>query len=321
VISLRNAACVELEDELTCRSENPTELFARALPPGRYTVALAGTAPCDVELVLQTEAPSDPPDDEGCESPPEAVPGVTAQISLLDHIDAVRMGCRVGAPDAARSLVLSERSDVLVVQTGSEGDEGAVLIAEPPCATEDDNLSCRRSNDWPVRTVARGVGPGSLRAVVETAGGNPTTLTAFVRPASEPVLVHRADDCSDAFEIPEIGGRFEGNTENAVADFGASCDYGGQPAGGAQDQVLTFTVTERRRMVFDLLGSDYDTLMVVRDGSSCPGTEIFGSCSVGYQAGKSFLDLTLEPGDYLLQIDGWNGSSGAWTLEVFSAEL
>ena len=321
VISLRNAACIELEDELTCRSANPTELFARALPPGRYTVALAGTAPCDVELVLQTEPPSEPPEDEGCASPPEVVPGVTAQISLIDHIDAVRMGCRVGAPDAARSIVLSERSDVLVVQTGSEGDEGAVLIAEPPCATEDDSLSCRRSNDWPVRTVAHGVGPGIVRAVVETAGGNPTTLTAFVRPASEPVLVHRADDCTEAFEIPEIGGRFAGNTGNVVADFEASCDYGGQPFGGAPDQLLAFTVTEPRRMVFDLLGSDYDTLMVLRDGSSCPGSEIFGSCSVGYQAGRSFLDITLEPGDYLLQIDGWNGASGAWTLEVFSAEL
>jgi len=321
VISLRNTACVELEDELTCRSANPTELFARALPSGRYTVALAGTAPCDAELVLHTEPPTEPPDDEGCASPPEVVPGVTAQISLLDHEDAVRMGCRVGAPDAARSVVLSERSDVLVVQTGSDGDQGAALIAEAPCATEEDRLSCRRSNDWPVRTVARGIGPGSVRAVVETAGGNPTTLTAFVRPASEPVLVHRADDCSEAFEIPEIGGRFEGNTANVVADFGASCDYGGQPAGGAPDQVLTFTVTGRRRMVLDLLGSDYDTLMVVRDASSCPGSEIFGSCSVGYQPGRSFLDITLEAGDYLLQIDGWNGASGAWTLEVFSAEL
>ena len=40
-----------------------------------------------------------------------------------------------------------------------------------------------------------------------------------------------------------------------------------------------------------------------------------------FEPGKSFLDITLDPGDYLLQIDGWNGASGAWTLEVFSAEL
>jgi hypothetical protein len=249
------------------------------------------------------------------------VPGETVQISLADHVDAVRMGCLVGAPDAARSLELSERSDVLVLQTGSDGDRGAALIAEAPCTSEDDRLSCRRSNAWPVRTVARGVGPGSVRAVVETAGGNPTTVTAFVRPASVPILVHRADDCSETFEIPETGGRFEGNTQNAFADYGASCDYGGAPVTGGPDQLLTFTVTEPRRMVFDLLGSDYDTLMVLRDASSCPGSEIFGACSVGYEAGRSFLDITLDPGDYLLQIDGWNSASGAWTLEVFSAVL
>ncbi len=321
VISLRTSACSELEDELTCRVASPTELFARALEPGRYYVALAATGPCDAELVLETEPPTEPPADEGCVAPPRAEPGETAQISLVDHIDAVRMGCLVGAPDAARSIELAERSDVLVVQTGSDGDRGAALIAEAPCETAADRLACRRSSDWPVRTVARGVGPGSVRAVVETAGGNPTTLTAFVRPRTETILVHRSDDCSDALEIPETGGRFEGNTQNAFADYEASCDYGGQPAGGGPDQVLTFTLTRARRMVFDLLGSDYDTLLVLRNASSCPGSEISGTCMPGYETSRSFLDVELDAGTYLLQIDGWNGASGAWTLEVFGADL
>jgi hypothetical protein len=321
VISLRNAACVDLADELTCRSASPTELFARALDPGRYFVALAATGPCDAELVLGTEPPSDPPDDEGCSAPPGVTFGETAQISLTEHVDAVRTGCLVGAPDAARSIELGERSDVLVVQTGSEGDRGSALIAEAPCETETQSLACERSSNFPVRTVARGIGPGSLRAVVETARGNPTTLTAFRRPAKETVLVHRADDCSDAFEIPETGGRFEGNTRNAFADYEASCDYGGQPAGGSPDQILTFTLSAPHRMVFDLSGSDYDTLVVVRDASTCPGDEIFGTCRPGYEAGRSFLDVSLDTGTYYLQIDGYNGASGAWTLEVFSAEL
>jgi hypothetical protein len=321
VLSLRNRACRDADDELTCRVASPTELFARALAPGRYYLALAGTGPCDVELVLHTEPPSEPPDDEGCVDPPVAPFGETLQIPLADHVDAVQLDCLVGAPDAARALELSERSDVLLVQSGSDGDHGAAMIAESPCASDADRLSCRGSNDWPVRTVARGVGPGSLRAVVETAQGNPTSLTAFRRPATPTVLVPRADDCSDALAIPETGGRFEGNTLNAFADFGASCDYGGQPAGGGPDQLLALTLTRPRRVVFDMLGSDYDTLLVVRDASSCPGSEIFGTCVPGYVASKSFLDVTLAAGSYFVQIDGYNGASGAWALEVFSEEL
>jgi hypothetical protein len=318
VISLRNSACLDEDDELTCRTASPSELFARALAPGRYTVAIAGTGPTEVELVLHTEAPSEPPADEGCSAPPLAPFGQTQQISLADHVDAVRLDCLIGAPDAARTLVLDERSDVLVVQTGSDGDHGAAMIAEAPCRDEADRLSCRRSTSFPVRTIARDVGPGSVRAVVETARGNPTTLTAFRRTASETVLVHRADDCTDALEIPETGGRFEGNTTNAVADYEASCDYGGQPAGGAPEQLLTLTLTRPRRMVFDLLGSDYDTLLVVRDASSCPGNEIIGTCAPGYESSGSFLDVTLAAGTYTVQVDGYNGASGAWTLEVFS---
>ncbi len=320
-ISLRSAACVELTDELTCRSASPTELFARALEPGRYYVALTATGPCDAELVLQTEPPSEPPDDEGCADPPELAFGETEQISLADHVDAVRTGCLVGAPDAARAIELSDRSDVLVVQAGSDGDRGSTLIAEPVCETRAQSLACRRSNDFPLRTIARNVGPGSLRAVVESEQGNPMALTAFQRAAQPTVLVHRADDCDAPFEIPETGGRFEGNTVNAFADYEASCDYGGQPAGGAPDQLLVFTLSVPRRMVFDLGGSDFDTLLVVRDDVVCPGSEIPGTCRPGYEASRSFLDVNLDAGTYYLQIDGYNGASGAWTLEVFSAEL
>jgi hypothetical protein len=321
VLSLRRASCTEAKDELTCRAASPTELFARALAAGRYYLALGGTGPVDVELVLRTEPPSEPPSDEGCGAPPVAVPGETRQVSLVDHVDAVRIGCLVGAPDASAAIELEERSDVVVIQTGSDGDRGAPLIARAPCESDVDALSCRASESWPVRTVARGVGPGSLRAVVETSQGAPTTLTVFQRPAAQTVLVPRADDCTNAFEIPENGGRFQGNTQNFFADFDASCDYGGQPRGGAPDQLLSLTLSRRRRMVFDLAGSDYDTLLVVRNATSCPGNEITGACAVGYITARSFLDMELDAGAYYVQIDGYNGASGAWSLDVWSAVL
>jgi hypothetical protein len=67
-------------------------------------------------------------------------------------------------------------------------------------------------------------------------------------------------------------------------------------------------------------GSSYATLLVVRRDDGCPGSEVSGGCSLGTRDSRSFLDLTLDPGAYNVQIDGYNGASGKWALEVFTAE-
>jgi len=146
-------------------------------------------------------------------------------------------------------------------------------------------------------------------------------LTAFRRPASGSVPVPLADECEDAVRIPETGGRFEGTTRNAFADYSASCDYGGQSPGGAPEQMLKLELDEPRRMVFDMQKSSYDTLLVLRDASGCPGSEIEGTCAPGYVSGRSYLDIELPAGKYWVQIDGYDGQAGRWVLDVFSSEL
>ena len=327
VVSLRNAACVDATSELTCRSSSPSELYARALPAGHYKVALAGTGPAEVELVLSVSAASDPPPSEGCSDPPELEPGVTQDVSLADATDAVQIGCLVGAPDATYALTLAERSDVLLVEQSSEGDTGSVLIAEAPCASTADTDACQSSSQSPVRAVARGIGPGSVRAVVESAEGNPVTLTAFTRPASSSVFVQGADECNDAYAIPAGGGSFTGNTANQYAQYDASCDYGGESPGGGPEQMLKLTLEDRRRVVIDASGSNYQTLVVLRNADTCPGDELEGTCSVtftpsgGSAPSFSFIDSVLDPGSYYIQIDGYGGDSGRWSLDVFTSPV
>jgi hypothetical protein len=320
VTSLRDAACVELEDEMTCRSASPSELFARALPAGTYVIAVAGTGPAEVELVVSLSDATEAPATEGCAAPPILAEGVTKLVELTSQTDAVRIGCLTGAPDATFELETPERSDVMLVQMGSAGETGAVLIAETPCELPADVLACQRSAEWPLRAVAHDVPEGGVRAVVQSLGGRPASLTAFRRPATNGRAVLGADECEDAVEIPETGGRFEGNTANLYADYPASCDYGGQSGAGAPDQVLRLLLTERRRVVLDMQGSSYDTLLTLRAGDGCPGSEIEGACSVGYLDARSFLDVTLDEGEYNVQIDGYNGANGRWVLEVFTAE-
>jgi hypothetical protein len=319
VISLRNAACVELEDELTCRRTNPSELFARSLPAGDYVVAIAGTGPAEVEVVLSLSAATEPPATEGCSAPPILAEGVTKVVELTSQTDAVRVGCLAGAPDATFEIETPERSDLMLVQVGSDGETGAVLIANAPCELPTDVLACETSGKWPVRALAHDVPEGGVRAVVQSLAGRPASLTAFRRPATNGRAVLGADECDDALEIPETGGRFEGNTANLYADYAASCDYGGQTGSGAPDQMLHLVLKERRRVVFDMQGSSYDTLLTLRTDDGCPGKEIEGTCSVGYVDARSFLDVILDEGAYHVQIDGYDGAAGRWVLEVFTA--
>jgi hypothetical protein len=91
--------------------------------------------------------------------------------------------------------------------------------------------------------------------------------------------------------------------------------------------MLKLTLEERRRVVIDASGSSYQTLVVVRNADTCPGDEVENTCALTFtpSAGDaptySFIDTVLDPGSYYIQIDGYNGDSGRFTLEVFTSPM
>jgi hypothetical protein len=117
--------------------------------------------------------------------------------------------------------------------------------------------------------------------------------------------------------VPLQGGFFQGNTTNVTADYRASCDLGGQTSDATPDQILELTLPESRRVVLDMQGSTYDTLLDVRKGPECPGAEVVRGCTLGSPSQPGFLDLILDAGQYFIQVGGYAGSRGAWTLDVF----
>jgi hypothetical protein len=316
VLSLRNADCAKPEDEIACKSAKAPVVFVRALPAGTYFVSVSATAPTSVQLRVELTAPSDPPEGDDCHDAPPLIPNVTQSIALDGHLDNLKESCLLNAVDAARSLTLTETSDVLLLGNLSSGDEGAVSLWHPSCQLED-LLTCESTAPSPVRTSLHNLAPGEYRAVIETRFANPTRLTAFTRPATAPTFVVFADTCDEAHPIPAFGGLFQGNTANATAKYAAGCDQAGGATLGAPEQLLRLDLQQPSRVVFDMRGSAYRTLLNVRKGPGCPGTEIVGACTIGFYPQRSFLDLQLDPGVYFVQVDGYFGETGPWYLDVY----
>jgi hypothetical protein len=315
MISLRGSGCALPGDELTCQLGAAPHVFRHALAAGTYYVAVSASAPTGVKVTVDLSAPTAPAADETCVGSPVLPHNKTIKVTLSNHQDDISLGCLQGAVDAAYELDLAQASDVLLVERIAAIDQGAVSLATPAC-TAATALSCSSAGQSPVRGGKRNVPAGTYRVVAESLHGEDVELTAFVRKAVPPTLVPFADGCADAFVIPPEGGFFQGNTANATADFSAGCDQGGVQAGGAPDQLLRLDLATQKRVVLDMQGSGYYTILDVRQGPGCPGTEIPKGCGIGYPPGRSYLDLTLPAGTYFLQVDGYMLDKGPWFLDV-----
>jgi hypothetical protein len=278
-------------------------------------VALSATAPTTSLVTLEVSPPTAPAPDDMCATAPPLAPNTTINVPLAGHQDDSSL-CLPGMIDAAYELTLTETSDVLLVERISQGDQGSIGLAKPACSDVSDNLVCKTGSPSPIRAAKHAVPAGSYRVVAESALGQPVQVTAFVRKAVAPTLIPFADSCADVFEIPATGGFFQGTTANANAHYNAGCDQGGLDEGGAPEQMLKLTLAAPKRVVLEMAGSGYSTLLDVRKGPSCPGMEVAQGCAVGYNPGRSFLDLDLEAGVYFLQIDGYADDAGPWFLDV-----
>ncbi len=314
-IALRAAPCEVDGSELSCGYGDPSAAFARAVGPGPVWIAVRSSPPDDVEILATLEPPSSPAADDGCATAPTLTPNVDLDVELADHTDDIKT-CSGGKPDAAYALSLTALSDVLLALRSSPNDVAAVSLHKPACSGAKDMLGCVTQTS-PMRLLSEGLAPGDYRVVVESGKGSPVRLTPLVRSAVAPVYVPFADDCASAFEIPPTGGTFVGNTSNATAKYAAGCDTTSSSPLGAPEQMLKLVLTAPKRVVFDMQGSGYPTLLDVRRGDVCPGVELPYSCTVGYYAQRSYLDLDLEAGTYWIQVDGYADASGAWRLAVF----
>jgi putative metal-binding protein len=315
IIGLRSPACKGVNDELTCRSASSLPVYRRALSAGTYVVTVAATSPIDASVLVDLSPPSASSPDQTCASPPAIAPNGTAAFDLSNHEDAIQDGCLTGGgSDAAYDLTLASASDVLLVERIPQAaDQGAVSLDAPACTT---SIACTQGMS-PVRVGKRNVAAGDYRTVVADRLGQAGKLDALVRPTVAPTIIPGggADTCGSAVDA-SAGGFFTGDTSTANADYGNPCDAPTSPSPGAPDQVLVLHLVQGQRVVLDMEGSMYTTILDVRQGPSCPGTPITNGCYVAFGPQNSFLDLELQAGLYWVIVDGYQLAKGAWNLDV-----
>jgi hypothetical protein len=313
IIGLRDPTCTGAGDELSCRRGSAVPIFEPSLPAGTYVLTVAATSPIDASVLVQLAPPTPAAADQSCASPPAIASNATLAFDLSDHSDAIKDGCSPGNPNAAYDLTLSGASDVLLVERVADADQGAVSLDPPACTM---NIACS-TGSTPVRVGKRNVAAGDYRAVVADQLGLQGTLDALVRPTAAPTIIPAggADTCATAVDA-SAGGFFTGDTSTAQGNYSSPCDDPNTLPGGTPDQVLALTLTTPQRVVLDMEGSDYTTILDVRQGPSCPGTPVPSGCYVGFTAQRSFLDLELQAGQYWIIVDGYADDRGSWDLDV-----
>jgi Putative metal-binding motif len=315
VVGLRAPPCTGVvADELRCAAAGSPLLYARNLGPGTYVITVAATSPIDASLEVQASPPTASPPDQTCASPPAIGQNESLAIDLSNHESAIKDGCLPGGPNAAYDLSLSAPSDVLLVARLPLTERGGVSLDTPACNVG--RLGCDVETA-PIRIGKRNVPQGDYRVVVADELGLQGQLDALVRPTVAPTIVPSggADTCAQAIDA-SAGGFFTGDTSTAKADYDNPCDTPTSPTGGARDQVLSLVLGQPQRVVLDMEGSLYRTILDVRQGPGCPGALVTGACYVGFNSEKSFLDLELQAGSYWIIIDGFAGEAGAWDLDM-----
>ncbi len=317
VIGLRDPACSGQTDEIGCRSGSAVPIFERSLPAGQYVVTVAASSPIDASLEVDVAPPTTLPADQTCAAPPPAPANGRVAVDLSAHEDAIKDGCDPGGPDAVYDVALPVASDVLLVGRFPDTEAAAVALDAPACDAFS-LLACDVEGAIP-RVGKRNVPAGDYRAVVTDQLGLQGSLDVLVRPTVVPTILGpgMGDTCAQALAIDGSqggGGFFTGDTSTSMPDYTSGCDAPGVPP--AADQLLSLNLTQPQRVVFDMEGSAYTTILDIRQGATCPGAPVMGGCFVGFGPQRSFLDIELLAGTYWIVIDGYNQAKGAWDLDV-----
>lgn len=116
--------------------------------------------------------------------------------------------------------------------------------------------------------------------------------------------------CDDLDAGGDLGAAIaSGDTDSDDDTLSISCAMG-----GGADHIVSFTAPSAGQYVFETVDSDYDTALAAFD--TCDVTSEL-ACNDDAAGQQSQITLNLDAGQtILLVVDGWNGDTGPWVLNV-----
>ncbi|MBN1772861.1 MAG: DUF4215 domain-containing protein [Deltaproteobacteria bacterium] len=224
-------------------------------------------------------------------------------------------GGGAGSPDVVYRLELAVGADVTLDTVGSDYDAVLQLRSGPGCPGT--QLACddNSAGGTPGQArIFRNLAAGTYFVVVDGSGtssrGN-YNLNVLVSTTPPPPN----DACTGAIDI-SAGGVFSGSTAQAADDHSYSC----RPSStGGRDVWYTFSLLQREVIYLDTVdGNTWDSVLQLRSGSCASSTAV--ACADdqcrSYSGGhRSQIVQVLDPGTYLVVVDGWNsGAAGNFAL-------
>ena len=121
------------------------------------------------------------------------------------------------------------------------------------------------------------------------------------------------EDCSNPLMIEEIPYSHSGTTTTYVDD----CDI---TDSDGPDVIFEMTLNEDRYMEISLEGSSYDTKLAVFLTDCCTGAGTEYAYNDDYYDLQSAVIGNFVAGTYYVVVDGYNGASGDYALNIFDTE-
>jgi hypothetical protein len=301
-------------DALRCAIGDPVQSRFYALAAGNYVLVVEGPATREVAFSLNvvSSAPTPAPEGDACSEPGIVMAGQGVRPTLGDKTDDVSTSCGLGGADAVFRLRVVRATD-LEIEVDAD-DEVASVALQRSCGEADSEVTCERGAR--LQTRVRDVAPGDYYVVVDAPGAQAFTLDIDELPRTQPVNVAGNDGCGNAFEIPESGGLFRGDTRELFDRYEGYCSGGGP----ANDASFRLVLTQPRRVqmrveaTFDAVlyryGSD-DTSAACDDATAASCDDDSGA------GGQPELDEVLAAGTHYYIVDAWSaGYAGGFVLDV-----